>query len=81
MFLAISKGFLYLGAKTYWTSGSECVSRSESTEHALTCCVIDGGCLAHRKRPSGGAYKLPTGAAVKSRGIERVGKGLLRQVK
>jgi hypothetical protein len=38
--------------------------------------MIDGG-LAHRKRLSGGACKLPTGAMVKSRGTKRVGKGLL----
>ena len=38
--------------------------------------MIDGG-LAHRKRPTGGACKLPTGAVVKSHGTERVGKVLL----
>ena len=31
---------------------------------------------AHRKRPSGGAYKLHTGAVVKSHGIERDRKRL-----
>jgi len=51
------------------------VSRNESVQTLVVCCVINDG-LPRCKRFLGGAYKLPTGAMVKSYGTERVGKGL-----
>ena len=42
-----------------------------------TCWVIDDG-LAHRRRSSGGAYKPPTGAWVKSLGTKRDRKRLTK---
>ena len=46
-------------------------------ERILNVHLLDDG-LAHRRRSSGEGCKLPTGAVVKSHGIERVRKRLIK---